>query len=199
MGRQRLSQVHVLLIVSVTTPLMLSARLALTQEVPSASKTPTRVSVLAAPFAEGPEAGIRFRPVYETLPPPFAPNLGQTPSPLELHTLHLAYPFSLTRNNALPDLWQLAKIDEPQVKANYFVGNAPTVWLTNDVAHNMVHYGTPDLGDTLQYYGHRIPWAGQIILGISKQAKIHPRAFSLLEVIDPGLSLDKPRTRWIGR
>ncbi len=198
MGRQRLSPVHVLLIVSLT-PLMFSARLALTQERPSASKTPTQVSVLAAPSAGGPEAGIRFRPAYELLSSPFAPNLGQAPSPLKFHTLNLAYPFSLTRNNALPDLWQLAKIDEPQVKASHFIGNAPTVWLTNDIAHNIVHYDAPDLGDELQYYGHRVPWAGQIILGISKQAKSHPRAFSLLEVINPGLSLDKPHTRWIGK
>ena len=61
MSRQRLSQVHVLLIVSLT-PLMFYARLAWTQEGPSASKTPTQVSILAAPFAEGPEGGVRFPP-----------------------------------------------------------------------------------------------------------------------------------------
>lgn len=198
MSRQRLSQVYVLLIVSLT-PLMFYARLAWTQEGPSASKTPTQVSILAAPFAEGPEGGVRFRPAYENLSSPFAPNLEQTPSPPKFHILNLACPFSLTRNDALPDLWQLAKIDEPQVKANYFVGNPPTEWLTNEIPHNMLHYRAPDLDDELQYYGHRIPWAGRIILGIGKQAKSHPRAFSLLEVIDPGLSLDKPHTRWIGK
>lgn len=198
MGRQRLSQVPALLIVCLI-PLLFSARLALTQEGPSARKTPTQQSVLAAPSAGGPEAGIRFRPAYELLSSPFAPTLAQTPSPPKFHTLNLVYPLSFTKNNVLPDLWQLAKTGAPQVKANYFIGNTPTIWLTNDIAHNIVHYDAPDLGDELQYYGHRVPWAGQIILGISKQAKSHPRAFSLLEVINPGLSLDKPHTRWIGK
>lgn len=191
MSRQRLSQVHVLLIVSLT-PLMFSARLALTQERPSASKTPTQVSILAAPFAEGPEAGIRLRPVYESLSPPVPPNLGQTPSPLKFRTLNLAYPLWLTKNNALPDLWQLAKIDEPRVRASYFIGNAATGWLTNEIPHNTVHYGAPDPDDDLQYYGHHIPWAGRIILGMSKQATFHPRVVRVLELIGPGLSLEKP-------
>ena len=67
MSRQRLSQVHVLLIVSLT-PLVFYARLAWTQEGPSASKTPTQVSILAAPFAEAPEGGVGFRPAYKICP-----------------------------------------------------------------------------------------------------------------------------------
>ena len=198
MGRQRLSQAHILLIASLTTPLMFSARLALTQEGPSASKTPNQVPILAAPFAEGPETGIRFRPAYENLSP-FLPNLGQTPSRPKFHTLNLAYPLSLTKNNAPSDIWQFAKVDEPQFKANSFIGDAPTEWLTNEIPYNTLHYRAPDLGDQLQYYGHRIPWAGRIILGVSRQAQSHPRVFSLLEVIDPGLSLDKPHTRSTGK
>ena len=85
--------------------------------------------------------------------------------------------FRATKNNALPELWQLAKIDESQVKANHFIGNAPAEWLT----HNTVHFRTPDPGGDVAYYGHRIPWAGRIILGIGKQAKFHPRVTRVLE------------------
>jgi len=93
-----------------------------------------------------------------------------------------------TKNNALRELWQPAKIDEPQIKANHFLGNAPTEWLT----HNVVHFRTPDPGGDVVFYGHRIPWAGRIILGVGKQATFHPRVFRVLELIEPGLGAGKP-------
>jgi hypothetical protein len=199
MHHRRLSRMQLGLIVSLT-PLMLSGRSAWTQEAPPANKTPNQVSILAAPFAEGPEAGLRIRPVYENLSPPLAPNKEQTPPSLRFRSFDPGYHSSFVKNNALPDLWQLAKIEEPQVKANYFIGNAPTEWLTNDIPHHTLHYRAPDPEDDLQYYGHHIPWAGRIILGMSSQAKFHPRVVRVLELVGPGLSLEKPpRTRWIGK
>ena len=56
----------------------------------------------------------------------------------------------------------------------------------------LVHFRTPDPGSDVAYYGHRIPWAGRIILGIGEQAKFHPRVTRVLEVIKPGLGAGKP-------
>ncbi len=191
MRRQRPSGLHLLLIVPVTL-LVFSARLTLTQERPSASKTQTQLSSLATQFVSVPEAKLRFHPAYENLSLPSAPNQGQTASQVKLRSLDIGYHLSLTRNNALPELWQFKKIDEPQVKANRFLGNASTEWLTGVIPHNTVHYRTPDPGGDVAYYGHRIPWAGRVILSIGKQAKFHPRVTRVLEVIQPGLGAGKP-------
>ena len=144
---QGLSRSHPLLIVPLTL-LVFSAGLTWTQERPSASKTPTQSSNLAAPFVAVPEAKIRFQPAYENLSLPFTANQGQTPSQVRFSTGETGYHSSPTRSNALPELWQLKKIDEPQVKANHFLGNAPTKWLTGVIPHNTVHYRTPDPGAT---------------------------------------------------
>jgi len=190
MRRQRLSRLHLLLMVPLTL-LVFSARLTWTQE-PSASKTPTQLSSLAAQFVAVPEAKIRFRPGYENLSLPFAPNQGQTPSQVRFRSLDIGNDLSLTKNNALPELWQLAKIDEPQVKADHVLSNVPTEWLTHVIPNNTVHYRTLDPG-AVQYYGHRIPGAGRIILSIGKQAKFHPRVTRVLELIEPGLGLENRR------
>ena len=136
MRRHRLSRSHLLLIVLPLTLLVFSARLTWTQERPSASKTPTQLPDLAAQFVVVPEAKMRFHPAYENLSLPLAANQGQTPSLVRFRSLDIGYQCLATKNNTLPELWQLAKIDEPQVKANHFIGNAPTEWLT----HNMVHF-----------------------------------------------------------
>ena len=177
------------------TLLVFSARLTWTQERPSASKTPTQLSNLAAQFVAVPEGKIRFHPVYENLSLPFAPNQGQTPSQMRFRSYDIGYHPSPTRNNALPELWQLAKTAEPQVKANHFIGNTPTEWLT----HNGVHFRTPDPGGDVPYYGHRIPWAGRLILDIGEQAKFHPRVTRVLEVIEPGFGVGKPSSPPVDR
>ena len=199
MRRQRLSRLHLLLIVPLTL-LVFSARLTWTQERPSASETPIQLSSLAAQFVAVPEAEIRFHPAYENLSLPFAPNQGQTPSLVRFSSLDIGYHLSPTKNNALPELWQLAKIDELQVKANHFIGNAPTEWLTDVIPHNTVHYRTPDPGGDVAYYGHRIPWAGRIILSIGKQAKVSSASHSCTRANRAGIGPGKTVSpRWIGR
>jgi len=196
MRRQRLSRLRLLLIVPALTLLVFSARSTWTQETPSGSRTPTQLSSLAAQFVAVPEAKIRFQPAYENPSLPFAANQGQAPSQGRFSTGEISYHSSLTRNNTLPELWQLAKMDEPQAKVNHFLGNAPTKWLT----HNAVHFRTPDPGGYVAYYGHRIPWAGRIILGIGEQARIHPRATRVLWLIDPHLRFENRLPHpWIGR
>jgi len=188
MRRQRLAGLHLLLIVLALTLLVFSARSTRTQERPSASTTPIQLPNLAAQFVAVPEAKIHFHPAYENLSPPFAPNQGQTPSQVRFSTGDLGRHFLATKNNTLPELWQLKKIDEPQVKANHFPGNAPTEWLI----HNAVHFRTTDPSGYVQYYGNRIPWAGRIILRVGKQATFHPRVARVLGLIEPGLGAGKP-------
>ena len=188
MPRQRLSRLRLLLIVPALTLLVFSARSTWTQERPSGSKASTQLSNLAAQFVAVPEVKIRFHPAYENLSLPLAANHGQAPSQARFSSGDIGYYFLATKNNTLRELWQPAKIDEPQVKANHFLGNAPTEWLT----HNVVHFRTPDPGGDVAFYGHRIPWAGRIILGVGKQATFHPRVFRVLELIEPGLGAGKP-------
>jgi hypothetical protein len=195
--RQRLSRLHLLLIVTALTLLVFSARSTWTQERPSGSKTPTQLSN-AAQVAAVPEAEILFHPA-ENLSLPFAANHGQAPSQARFTSGDIGYYFPATENNTLPELWQLAKIDVPQAKANHFIGNAPTEWLTNGIP-NTAHYRTPDPSGDVAYYGHRIPWAGRIILSLGEQAKIHPRATRVLWLIDPHLRFENRLPRpWIGK
>jgi len=105
----------------------------------------------------------------------------------------------LTKNNALPNLWQLAKTNEQQIKARHVVGNALAEWLTRVMPPDTGSYRALDKNEAVQYYGHRIPWAGQIILGLGKQAQFHPRVARIFEVIKPGVSFDKPRHPWTRR
>ncbi len=186
---QRLSRLYLLLILPLTF-LVLSARLTWTQESPSASETPTQLSSLAAQFVAIPGPGIRFHPAYESLAPPFPPTYGPTPSQVKFSSLGTGYHLPPIKNNALPGLWQLAKTDELQAKANHFIDNTPIGWLTEVSTHDKVYFRTPDPARDLAYYGHQIPWAGRILLGIGEQAKFHPRVTHVLQLIGPGLTFE---------
>ena len=191
MTRQRPSQLLLLPIVPLVL-LVFPARSAWTQEIRSASNTPTQLSSLAGQFVAVPEAKMRFYPMYENLLLPFASKQGQTPSLVRFRTLDMGYHLPSTTNNALPKLWQLTRTDELQAGANHFIRNTPIEWLSGVNNNNNVHFPRPDPGGDVRYYGHRIPWAGQVILGIGKQAKFHPRVTRVLGVIKPGLGVEEP-------
>jgi len=192
MRRQRFSRLHLLLIVPLTF-LVFSARLIWTQEGPSPSKTPIQFASLAAQFVASPEAKLCFHPVYENVSLTFAPNQGQTPSQVRFRSYDFGYHVSPTKRSALPELWQLAKTDELQATANHFSGNTPNEWHTDVITHNKVHFRAPEPSGNVAYYGHRIPWVGRIILSISEKAKVHPRVFRALELIEPGLTFENRR------
>ena len=197
MPRQRPSRSHLLLIVPLTL-LILSEHRIWTQETLSI-KAPIQSASLAARFAALPEARVHFHPVWENLSLPFAPNQGETLPLVRFPPLDIGYHPSLPKTNRLPELWQPAKEREQQAKANPFIGNTPTEWLTPIALHYM-GCCPPDRNDAVQYYGHRIPWAGRVILGVGKQARFHPRVARVVELIRPGLSFDKPSHRlWTGR
>jgi hypothetical protein len=191
MRRHRLSRLHLLLIVPLTL-LTLSPRLAWTQETHSADKTPPQLSNLAARFVAVPEGELRFHPAYQNLALPFAPIQRQTSSQMRLRSIDIGYHLPPPKNNALPRLWQLAKTDEPQVRANHFIANAPAKWLIDVTSHNRVHYRSPGPGGDVPYDGQPVPWVGRIILSIGQQAKFHPRVAHVLGVINPGLGAGNP-------
>ncbi len=198
MRRQGSSRLHPLLIIVPLTLLVFSARLIWAQETPATSKTPIQSASLVAPFAAVPEAGIRFNPAYGKLSLPDAPHQGS--SLLRFRPFDVGYLIPLSKNGTSKDPRQLAKIDEQQAKANQFIGNAPAVWFTPVIPQNAVSFRTPDLGGALQYYGHRIPWAGRVMLRVGKQAEFHPRVVRAFELIRPGLNLEKRKNpRWLGR
>jgi len=190
MRPQRFSRLHLLLIVPLTF-LVFSARLIWTQEGPSPNKTPIQFAPLAAQLVAAPEARLCFHPVYENLSLNFAPNQGQTPSQVGSRSYDIGYHLTFTKRSALPELWQLAKTDELPAKANQFIGNTSTKWHTDVITNNnKVHFRTPDPGGDVAYYGHRIPWVGRIILSIGEKAKVHPRVFRAIELIETGLTFE---------
>lgn len=200
MHSRRLSRLHILFIIVPPTLLLISAHLASTQSKPSATNTPTQLSEFAAQSVAAPEASLRFHPAYENLSLPFAPNQEQVPSQVSFRSLDIRSSLSLAKVNALPNLWQLAKTDEQQARTSRFMGNTPAEWLTHVIPSDTGSYHAPDRNEALQYYGHRIPWAGQIILGVGKQAQFHPRVTRVFELIRPGLKLEKSTyPRWIRR
>ena len=194
MGRQRLSRLLLLSVVPLPL-LMFSARLAWTQQMHPASETPVEFAGLAAHFMAVSEAKMHFHPADEILSLPFAPQQGQTPSPVRFPTLAIGDHLPPIKNNALPELSQLAKIFEVQAKENHFIDNTPIEWATDVITHNQVHFQSPDPGDDLAYYGHRIPWAGRALLSIGEKAKVHPRVFRVVELIGPGLTFENPALR----
>ncbi len=197
MCSERLAPMHLLLFVSLST-VMLSARLTWAQEMSAASNTPAQVSVFAPRSVAVLRAGIGFNPAYEKLSLPLAPH--QASSMVRLRPFDVGSLIPLTKNYTSNAPWQLTKVDEPQVKAYHLMGNPPTEWLISHIPQDTAHYQTLDGGDALQYYGHRVPWAGRIMLGVGRQAAFHPRVVRLFELVRPGLSLGKPTyPRWLGR
>ncbi len=196
MRPERLSPVHLLLTLSLST-VMFSARVTWTQEMPPASKSPAQAPVLAPHSVAVPDAGIRFNPAYEELSLPFA---HQESSLLRFRPLDVGSLIPLTKNYTSNVPRQLTKMDEPQAKANHLMGNAPAEWLISSIPQDKAHYRTLEGDDVLQYYGHRVPWAGRIMLRVGRQAAFHPRVVRAFELIRPALSLGKPTyPRWLGR
>jgi hypothetical protein len=160
----------------------------------------TQLSSLAEQSVVVPEAKIGFHRAYENLSLPFALNQGPAPQQMRMRSFDIGSQLAPTTNNPLPRLWQPAKIERPPVKANQFIGHAPPEWFTNAVPHNAAPYRMPGPGGDLQYYGHHIPLAGRIILGVGKQAKFHPRVTRVIGLISPGSGGGKPSpSRWTGR
>jgi hypothetical protein len=70
-------------------------------------------------------------------------------------------------------------------KEKYFIGSAPSKWLTFAPTYGKVHHEMTYGVDELEYYAHHIPWAGSFIVRICQQAKAHPHVTRVLKILLP--------------
>lgn len=117
------------------------------------------------------------------LPLRFRQGQGQTESWMKFFPDHTGYDrLSINTNGALK---QDTEPTEFWGKNKYFIGSAPTKWMTFASAYGHVHHETIHSTDDLEYYGHHLPWAGFIVLRIGQQAKAHPHITSVVKMIQP--------------
>ena len=137
---------------------------------------PSRVATVS-------EAQTSFDLTYKGLPLSFRQNQGQTESWMRFFTDHTGYDrLSINTKTALN---QDTGTGEFWGKNKYFIGSAPTKWMTFAPTFGHVHHETIHGANDLEYYGHHIPWAGSVILRIGKQAKAHPHITGVVKSVHP--------------
>jgi hypothetical protein len=161
------------------------------QETPSLGKASIQSSSPAAPLVPRPSTGMRFPPAADNSSLPFATSRQQGWPGMKFPPLDVGYHPSLININHMPELSRLATKHQPQAPAQHFIRNVPTGWLTHLLRQDTGR--SPDRNDAVQYYGHRIPVAGRIILGIGKQADSHPRVTRIVRFIKPEVSMGSRR------
>jgi hypothetical protein len=137
---------------------------------------PSRVATVS-------EAQTRLPLAYKGLPLSFKQNQGQTESWMRFFSDKTGYDRLSINTNAL--LNQDRGITEFWGKNEYFMGCAPTKWMTFAPTFGHVHHETIHGANDLEYYGHHIPWAGSAILRIGQQSKAHPHITSVLKTVHP--------------
>jgi hypothetical protein len=120
---------------------------------------------------------------YKELPLSFKRNQGQTESWMRFFPDHTGYDRLSINTNAEPN--QDTETAEFWGKNKYFIGSAPTKWMTFAPTFGQVHYETIHGANDFEYYGHHIPWAGSVILRIGQQAKAHPHITRALKTLHP--------------
>ena len=120
---------------------------------------------------------------YKGLPFSLKQNQGQTESWMRFFPDHTGYERLSVNTNAV--LNQDAGTAEFWGKNKYFIGSAPTKWMTFAPTFGQVHYETIHGANNLEYYGHHIPWAGSVILRIGQQAKAHPHITTVIKSVHP--------------
>jgi hypothetical protein len=137
---------------------------------------PSRVATVS-------EAQTRLHPTYKGLPLSFRQNQGQTESWMRFFSNDTGYDrLSINTNAVLNQDRGTAKF---WGKNEYFIGSAPTKWMTFAPTFGHVHHETIHGVNDLDYYAHHIPWAGSAILRIGQQAKAHPYITSALKIVHP--------------
>lgn len=150
-------------------------------------KIPIHFLETPASFARVSEVQTPLHLTDRKLPLTFERNQGQTdwrmkflphyPGDYRLPTTAALYPATRTAERGAK-LWD---------KDKYLMGNAPSKWRTFSFAltsGNIPRETMCCVGD-LENYGHRIPWAGSIILRILQQAQAHPHITRVLTVLKP--------------
>jgi hypothetical protein len=137
---------------------------------------PSRVATVS-------EAQTHLHLTYRGSPLSFKQNQGQTESWMRFFPDHTGYDRLSINTNAV--LNQDTGTAEFWGKNKYFIGSAPTKWMTFAPTFGHVHHETTHGGNDLEYYGHHIPWAGSVILRIGQQAKAHRHITSVLKMVQP--------------
>ena len=129
------------------------------------------------------EAQTRLHLTYKGLRLSFSQNQGQTESWMRFFFDKTGYDRLSINTNAV--LNQERGTAEFSGKNKYFMGSAPTKWMTSAPTFGHVHHDTIHGANDLEYYGHHTPWAGSVILRIGQQARAHPHITSVLRTIHP--------------
>jgi hypothetical protein len=137
---------------------------------------PSRVATVS-------EAQTHLHLTYKGLPWSFKQNQGQTESGMRFFPDHTGYDRLSVNTHAA--LNQYTGTAEFCGKNKYFIGSAPTKWMTFAPIFGHVHHETTHGGNDLEYYARHIPWAGSAILRIGQQAKAHPHITSALKAVHP--------------
>jgi hypothetical protein len=137
---------------------------------------PSRVATVS-------EAQTRLDPTHKGLPFSFEQNQSQTQSWMRFFSDHTGYDCSSVGTNAV--LNQDTGTAEFWGKNKYFIGSAPTKWMTFAPTFGHVHHETTQGANDLEYYGQHIPWAGSVIQRIGQQAKAHPHITRALKTLHP--------------
>jgi hypothetical protein len=113
----------------------------------------------------------------------FKQNQGQTESWMRFFPDQAGYDrLSINTNSVLT---QDTGTAEFWGKHQYFIGRAPTKWMTFAPTFGHVHPETIHGANDLEYYGRHIPWAGSAILRIAQQAKAHPYLTRVVKTVHP--------------
>jgi hypothetical protein len=129
------------------------------------------------------EAQTHLHLTYRGLPLSFRQNQGQAESWMRFFPDHTGY--NCLSINTKTALNQDTGTAEFWGKNKYFIGSAPTKWITFVPTFGHIHHEAIHGANDLHYYAHHIPWAGSAILRIGQQAKAHPHITSALKIVHP--------------
>jgi hypothetical protein len=165
------------------TLLLLSTHLLWAQRTSTLEESAVQLPDAPSQFATVSEAQTRLYLTYKGLPLSFSQNQGQTESRMRFFSDKTGYDRLSINTNAV--LNQDRETAEFWGRNKYFIGSAPTMWMTFAPTFGQVHHETILGTNDLEYYGHHTPWAGSVILRIGQQARAHPHITSVLRTIHP--------------
>jgi hypothetical protein len=175
-----LSHLSSILLVSL---LVLSTHVLWAQRTSTLAESAAQLPDAPSQVATVSEAQTHLHLTYKGLPLSFKQNQFQTESWMRFFPDHTGYDRLSVNTNAV--LKQDTGTAEFWGKNKYFIGSAPTRWMTFAPASGRVHHATIRGANDLEYYGHHIPWAGSVILRIGQQAKAHRHITSVLKMVRP--------------
>jgi hypothetical protein len=176
-----LSHLSSILLVSL---LVLSTHLLWAQRKSPLEEIPVQLFDTPAQLATVSEAQTHLHFTYKGLPLSFRQNQGQTESWMRFFPPHNTGDYRPpTNTKAVLD--QATRTAELRAEEKYFIGSAPSKWLTFAPTYGKVHHEAIYRVDELEYYRHHIPWAGSLIVRICRQAKAHPHVTHVLKVLRP--------------